>query len=275
MSESIIRVGRFGNVLLFLILELFAFFLVIRYNNTQRKIFFHSSNLLSSSIYDRYDRFVDYFSLNQISDSLSKENARLRNSSIPYKYIYFGEADTLEIQDTTQQYLAIPARVRSLSVNRRNNNIIIDKGSDNGLSEDMAVIGLDGIVGVTRICSRKFCSVLPLIHSKSSVSVALKGSQYFGNLTWESSNPNILNIQGIPQHAEVEKGDTVVSSGYSMLFPGGIVVGTIEDAIINSGSNFYDLEVKLLNDFYNLQYVYVIKNLLKNDIDSVILEEEL
>lgn len=269
MRTQFIQIGRFGNFLLFLFLEIVAFYLVISFNQDQRTIFMHSASVYTAEVNEKYTEFRNYLSLKEINDSLAASNARIRNG-FPYAFNYtINKTDTISIVDSTQLYTFTSSKIISYTTSLRNNTMVINKGKNNGLSEGMGVIDDRGIIGITKKCTEHFCSLIPIIHSKSIVSAKVLPSNYFGNLVWTSNNPNLLELNAIPKHAQVDVGDTVVTSGYSHVFPPGIMVGTVENVHLAQGSNFYSIKVQTVNDLNRLNYVYVVKNLMKAELDSL------
>ena len=73
-------------------------------------------------------------------------------------------------------------------------------------------------------------------------------------------------MEDIPKHVPVKVGDTVVTSGFSQLFPRNIMVGTVSDVKMEADKNFLDIKLKLSTNFNSLSYVYVINNMRKEEI---------
>ncbi len=268
MPKQFIQIGRYGNLLLFLFLEVLAFYLVINFNNKQRSIFAHSSSLYTAEINDKFKQMKNYLHLTEINDSLSHSNARL-HSRLSNILETRPLMDSLITPVDLKKYNYTSAEIISYTTSLRNNTMVINKGKSSGLDDGMAVLGEDGIIGVTMRCTEHFCSVLPIIHSQARISARILSCECFGNLTWTSSNPNILQLNAIPKHVKISVGDSVVTSGFSHIFPPNIFVGTVYSAFIPSGSNFYKIQVKTNNDFYSLHYVYVVKNLMHKELDSL------
>lgn len=272
MRTQFIQIGRYGNLLLFLFLEIVAFYLVINYNQKQRSIFLHSSSYYVAEINNQFKKVSNYMHLGEINDSLAHSIANLRNT-LPNTYSIFAEFDSTVVIDSVKMYTYTSAQVLSYTTSLRDNSMLINKGKTNGLTGGMAVVGEKGIIGITRLCTEHFCSVILIIHSKSIISARVMPCNCIGNLRWISDNPNILYLSAIPKHAEVNVGDSVYTSGFSHLFPSGILIGTIMDVTLPEGSNFYEISVKTVNDFYSLHYVYVVKNLMHAELDSLMKNE--
>lgn len=256
---------RYHFFILFVIIEIFSLFLLIRYNDYQKRTFLQSSSVLTGNIYKSFSTFTKYLSLSEENRRLAFENSILRSKLIEsYKNITTVDKS---INDTIykQQYIYTDARVINNSVNRQNNYLTLNKGSINGIKPEMGVVCSNGVVGVVKSVSKHFCTVISLLNSNLRLSVKLKKSKEIGSLAWDGSDFTKASLNEIPFHVKIKLGDTVITSGYSTMFPDGIIVGNISKSNIPSGSNFYDITVKLTTNFNNLSYVYIVKNLFKEE----------
>lgn len=256
---------KYHFFILFLIFESLSLFLLIRYNFYQKAAFISSSNIISGSIYKTYHSLTEYLDLKKTNSDLLWENTRLHNmQKSSYKS---GGVKTIKLNDTIyhQQYEYMPVKVINNSINRQNNYLTISKGSIQGLQPEMAVISSYGIVGVIKKTSGNFSSVISVLNINFKVSAKIKKNGYFGSLSWDGKDYTIANLNEIPLHVDILRGDTVITSGYSAIFPEGVLIGTILSFDKKSGNNFYDIKVKLSTDYKNLSVVYAIKNLFKNE----------
>lgn len=262
---------RFGAFLLFLLLEGISFYLVVQYNNEQGKIYSSSAYRISSMMSEKYDDLVSFISLREVADSLSKENARLRSRLLEAKYSNLVSLDTLLVEQDSleQQFLFIEAKIISNSINRNNNVIRINKGTNHGVEAHSGVVTDEGIVGIVRYVTSHYAQVMPLLHRQARISAAIKRNKFFGSLRWEDNDPSIMVLEDIQKHAEIQRGDTIETSGYSSIFPPGVMIGVVDEFNIRQGSNYYNIKVKLNTDFSNLQYVYVAKNLIRDEISEL------
>ncbi|MEI6123693.1 MAG: rod shape-determining protein MreC [Bacteroidota bacterium] len=254
---------------LFILLEFFAFLLIFQNNYYQQSAFFNASNAISGGIYNYYSGFTDYLSLKQINKSLADENSRLLTLQ---KSSYIKSSNkTFIINDTLyqQQYTYLSAKVISNTINRANNYLTLNKGSKQGIKKNMGVISSQGIVGIVKDVSDNFCSVTSLLHSKSKISAKIKKNDYVGTIVWNGGDYQIVTLKDVPTHVKISVGDTIISSGYSMMFPEGILIGSIYNYEINKGKDFYEIKVKLFNDFNNISYVYIINNLMKDELNEL------
>ena len=249
---------RYGAHLLFIGLELWCFYLIVNYNRTQREILLNSSNVYAARILAQSSKFTDYFRLQLVNDSLMHENAVLIEGRIMLEY----STDIIPQADSNLlSYDLIPTFICNNTVHLRNNHITLCKGSREGIRPGMGVIsGERGIVGIVRNVSPNFAHVISILNPQTRISCAIKKRNAHGNLVWKNMDPLRMNLTSIPKHEKIAIGDTVVTSGYSTMFPKGILVGKIEMYNVIPGSNSYDITVKLFNDLTNIQYCYVIQN---------------
>lgn len=223
--------------------------------------------------YEKVDYFKAYIDLNETNLTLAHENAALR--ALLKSSNYDNEMISRTIRDTLlePQYSYTEARVINNSINQKNNYLTVNRGSRHGIKKGMGVISSNGVVGIVLNVSPNFSTVQSLLHSDTRVSASLSKSEAFGSLVWGQNavDPQYAVLRDIPNHVEVEKGERVVTSGYS-LFPPGIIIGQVEETGITSGSSFLDIKIKLNNDFSTLRYVYIVTDKLATEKEQ--LEEQ-
>jgi rod shape-determining protein MreC len=255
---------------LFIILEIISFVFIFNYNNYQKARFLNSSDNVFGAIYDRYSRITDYFQLGSVNKSLAEENARLRKlSGIPKTVRFF--PDTLRGYSNKElQYNYISARIISNTVNKQQNYLTFDKGSKDGIKPDMGVICADGVVAVITNVSPSYSTGMSLLNVRWNLSAKIAKNNYFGTLAWDGKDYRRVFLNDIPFHVDVAQGDTIVTSGFSPLFPEGIRLGIVEKVSKEGASNFFTIVVKLLADFKSLSYVEVIENNKRRELDLIL-----
>lgn len=265
MRNLIRFLSKNSLVFIFLFLEFIAFLLLVQNNNYQNSKFFNSSNFLIGNLYSTINNVNDYFNLKSVNAELAEQNARLQNQSIKSFTKVFGT--TVEINDTSyhQKYLYTSAKVVNTTTNKRNNYITLDKGKINGIEAGMGVVSGNGVIGTVKNVSDNFCSVMSVLHEKNAVSAKIKNSEYFGSLVWELGDYREAKLKEIPNHAKLHIGDTIITSGYSTIYPEGIKVGFIKDFELYEGSNFYEITVALSVDYKKLSHVFIVKNTMKEE----------
>ena len=264
MQNLINFIWKYHFAFLFLLLELVSVGLLVHYNNYQQSSFLASANEVSGSAYSIVKNITGYLELKKVNEELAKDNARLR--TLNNQSFIQTNTDTVEVNDTVnvQQYIYTGAKVVNNTLHKRANYIILDKGMQQGIEPDMAVINATGIVGIVKDVSQNYCAVLSLLHKDSEISVKLKNNDYFGPLTWQELDAaNEATLSDIPSHVIIAIGDSVVTRGSSGIFPKNILVGTIISFEEVPGSGFYETKVRLSANFNNLSYCYIVKNLLR------------
>lgn len=265
MRNLLFFLVRFGGILTFVVFEIVCFYLIINYNKSQREVFINSTSLFSGYLYDKSDQLNRYLHLSQISDSLSSENKKLLQEKYGYLPTQFSVDTVKADSNTILAYTFIPSKVRNNSINLSNNYITLDKGESHGVKRNMGVIGEKGIVGIVRKTSSNYAKVMSLLHQQTRINASIKSNNYFGTLRWRDSDPRFMNLEAIPKHVKVIEGDTIQTSGYSSIFPEGIMIGTVSEVTIPPGSNFYQISVRLANDLQEIKYAYVINYMHKEE----------
>jgi rod shape-determining protein MreC len=253
----------------FLILEFICAWLIIGNNPYQGARFFNSSNGLVAGLNNVSQGVREYFLLRQINSTLAEENAFLRSKFEQLNQIqYVTTKPMLSDSTVVNQFDFVSAKVVSNTVNRFTNFLTINKGEADGIGPGMAVISSLGAIGKVRTVSKHYSVVTSILHIDVQVSVLLKRTGHFGTVQWDGINPDFVKLKYIPRHVEPVKGDTILTSGYNAIFPEGVMVGLVEEVKL-SDELFYDLKVKLSQDFRKLSYVEVVKNSMKPELDSL------
>lgn len=251
--------------ILFVILEIIAFTLLFNHSYFQRSRFITMANTLETGIYRLVGNWGEYFSLREENRSLLEENTELKNRIDRLSNRL--EAHDTAISDTanTRKFRYIPAAVLNNSVTRRYNYITLDKGRMQGIQPDMGVVSPRGIAGKTIAVSRNHAMAMSVLNENFRVPAKLKKNNYFGSLSWTTGNPQTVILSEIPYHVNVSIGDTVVTSGFSAVFPENLNIGLVDEFEVLEG-NFYTIEVRLFTDFSQLHDVYLIENLNREEI---------
>lgn len=253
----------------FLFLEFFCAWLIIGNNPYQGARFFNSSNGLIAAMNNISHGVREYFLLRQINSTLAEENAQLRSRFEALNQLrYITSAPAIMDSAVINQFDFVSAKVVSNTVNRFTNFLTINKGRDHGIEPGMAVISPLGAVGKVRTVSKHYSVVTSILHVDVRVSALLKRTGHFGTIQWDGVNPDYVKFNYIPRHVEPVKGDSVLTSGYNAVFPEGIMIGQIDEVHLTD-ELFYDLKVKLSQDFRKLSYVEVVRNSMRHEFDSL------
>jgi len=243
--------------MLFLLLMIISISLTIQSHSYHKSKIISSANFLSGGVYNKMNAVEEYFNLKIQNDELAKENARLKS-------ILFNLKDTTKIQydsiNGIKKIDLITSKVIKNSYNTHENYLTLNKGSKEGIKQDMGVINSLGIVGIVETTSKNYATVLSILNTVRPINAKIKKSGHFGSLVWNGKNTGFVQLTDVPRLATVKKGDTIVTGGQSTIFPENINIGTIEKVYIDNETNFYTLDIRLFNDMTSLGYVYIIKN---------------
>lgn len=251
---------------LFLLLEVISLVLIVRFNNYQGAAFFTSAGSVAGSVYGVFMDANRYFHLKTENDGLLAQNVALTRelSELKEQLAELSNREALQsdslVNSISSGYSFLTANIINNSLNSVNNFITLNKGSDDGVRPEMGVFNSDGIVGVVYLTSDSRSIVIPLLNSKSSVSCRVKGSDSFCSLSWDGGDTRYSNLIDLPRYAQFDIGDTVVTSGFSSIFPGDLPVGTVEKIEDSADGMFYTVRVKLFVNFSRLTSVFIVGN---------------
>lgn len=260
MERLILFVYQNRAFFTFLFLELFCAWLIVQNNAYQGSKFFNSSNGLVAAMNSFSQSVRDYFMLSEVNRTLSEENALLKRKLSQQPTTYVLNGSVVRDSSATDQYEFISAKVVNNHVDMVKNFITINKGSEDGVQAGMAVISPLGVVGKVKLVSNHYGVVTSILHVDVMVSAILKRTEHFGTVQWDGRNPDQVEFNYIPPHAQPNVGDTVVTSGYNAIFPEGVMIGVIQSVDLNKDALFYDIRVRLSQDFRKLAWVTVVKN---------------
>lgn len=275
MRNLLLLFIKYGGFVTFIILECICFYLIVNYNQTQKEIFINSTNLFAAKLNDQAQSIKKFTELKETSDSLRLENSQLLERIINLPGVQLTPASLPErIDSSGDQYRLIPSDICNKTLYLNNNYFTLCKGLKDGIKKDMGVISIKGVVGKVSAVSDHYAKVTTVLNNQSSISAMIKRKSFFGSLVWDNNGLNTFSLQGIPKYAQIEIGDTVITSGYSTIFPKGIIIGTISEFNTTEAYS-YSIEVKTNTDLAALHTVYAIKNIMKeeqlsleNDINS-------
>jgi len=256
---------KYSNFVLFILMEVFCLYLVFQNNSFQKAGWINSSNAFAGNVFTTVNSIKEYFALKETNELLAAENARLRNQSLGSYAKYITSSTVVNDTILKQQYTYIPAEVVNNSVNRRNNYLTLNRGYKQGITSDMAVITSNGIIGYTKDVSANFCTVLSILNKDAKISAKIKRFGELGSLIWEGGDYRFGLLQDIGTHVKILKGDTIVTSNFSDIFPSNIVIGTVESFAPREGGEFYNIKVKYSGNLKNVTHVYIINNILREE----------
>ncbi len=232
----------------------------------------NAANEITGRVYAQYNKVEYYFKLKKTNDSLVKANERLYNRlkqdfEVP-DTVNLSVTDTIKVDslEKHRKFLYMQAKVISNSVNLPNNYIVLSRGAMQGITRDLGVIDANNnVVGTIIDISNNYAVVMSLLHMQSSISARLKKTGEEGSVTWDGKQPNMVLLKNISKGVKVARGDSVVTSGFTDRFPYGLLIGTVAEIIADTKSNSVSLKIKTAANFYNVQFVYIINNMLKEE----------
>jgi rod shape-determining protein MreC len=252
-------------IVLFIILELISLVLLTQSYSYHGSIAYNTTSNISGSIFSSYSNLTDYLDLKEENDILAEENAILKNLLISSYNI----TDTNYVyRDTNYRYQK--AKVVQNSNTKANNFLIVNKGKKHGILTEMGVISPTGLAGIVIGTSDNYSTVMSMLHSEMRVSARIKKSGQLVNVIWGINDYKYGTVIDIPSHISLSKGDTIVTSGNSLIFPEDILIGTIEEHQPDLNKNLSSATLKFGTDFNSLGYVYIIENIQKPELDSLI-----
>ena len=248
--------------------------MLFRFNHYQNSVWLTQANAVAGKVLEWEAKGLAFVHLRELNRQLTEENVDLQQeldvlrhqlTSLQKDSSY---TERILAQQTSDMQL-IPAQVISNSVRKKDNFITINKGSGDGVKNEMGVISGTGVVGIVCKTSSHYALVLPVLNSKSSISCRLRGTEYFGYLKWQGGNPLQAYIDDIPRHARFKVGDVVETSGFSTVFPSGIFVGRVAQIHDSADGLAYQLEVQLATDLANIRDVAVVAQGNREELDDL------
>lgn len=257
--------SKYYHWLLFAVLEVISFVLIFQFNSYQGSVWFTSANAVVGKLYELESSIESFFSLTKVNKDLTLRNFYLERQVNQLSRLYYDLTKDTTIAERNEleflsRYKLIPANVVSNSVDRNDNLMTIDRGSKDGVEKDMGVACGNGVVGVVYLVSDHYSVVMPVLNYHSRISCAIRRRGYFGYLKWQGGDANIAYVEDVPRHAKFKRGDWVETSGYSSIFPPGVLVGKIIEVYNSRDGLSYRLKVQLTTDFGNVRDVCVISD---------------
>lgn len=281
MHDFIERITAYVHWVLFLFLEALSGFLLFQYNHYQGSIWFTQANTVAGIVHEWEAEVLSYLRMPAENAALVRRNIILQHNldvlrhELAQTNSNTSTLDTLPPAPDRREELSvlnsllIPARIVDNSVRKRDNMLVIDVGSEDGVAPEMGVVSGTGVVGIVSGVTPHHALVMSILNSHSSISCRLRGTEYFGYLKWKGGNPLRAYMDDVPRHAHIKKGDIIETSGFSNVFPAGIFLGKVAEIKNSSDGLAYELEILLSTDLANLRHVNVINNLNKAELDSL------
>ncbi|HMV14039.1 MAG: rod shape-determining protein MreC [Chitinophagales bacterium] len=258
---------RFYVLIFFVILEAFALSLIFKSNTYQEVKFLNTSGNITGTFVNYLNSIKHFIHLGSTNSILLEENTRLKNQL--YFQNKYPSDSSLPKNSTAYKFEYIPAKIVNNTINKSINYITIDKGSKDGVEKGLGVISSNGVVGIITNVSTNYSLLMSVISVKTLIGVRHKKTNALGNLRWNAENPFILQVDGFSKTLPIKKNDTIVTAGFSSIFPPDIPVAFVKNIEADESTSFFNLDVKLSNNISSLSYVYIVKNEKKKELDSL------
>jgi len=266
MQQIIYFFQKFKYFLFFLFLEFIALTLTFNNLNFHKSKFVNSANSVTGIFYRTLSNSKEYLSLKSKNQSLQEENTQLKNDLEKNKLFFSTDISVIDTVKYHQKYTYTEAKIINNNYSKPHNFLTINRGLNEGIIKEMGVINRRGIIGITENVSNNYTRVQSILNKNSNINARLKGNTaYFGTLKWNSIDYNTVQLHDIPRQAPLKIGDTIETGGKSTIFPEGIPIGTVSKINKRNTANS-KINVTLFNDMSNLENVYVVKNLHKQEI---------
>ena len=256
--------ARYNNLIIFLLLEGIAFYMLTNGNSYHNSRLVNGVRGITRGIEKKIYNTKSYLSLHEINEGLAAENVALRNLLAKLSRRESSLFFSIDDSSHKQQYLHSSAEVIENSINKQKNFFTLNKGESQGIKVNMAVISAYSVAGVIVGCSGNYSVAMSLLNPDFKLSARIKSNGYFGSLSWDGRDYRYAILSDIPQHVLVNVGDTIETTGYSAIFPEGVIVGTVSD-YEKFGGDFYKITILLSTDFKKLHFVDVIGNMKKTE----------
>ena len=265
MRNIFLFIRRYANLLVFLFLQVISIYFIVSYSKYHEAAFGNTANRFTGRINKQFNKVEYYFQLKKTNDSLLKANEVLYNK-LRSNYNISDSLDKMVIDtmriDSIMRYRKFNyfnAKVVANSIAAQSNFIVIT--GDNVHKKGMGIVGISNdVVGVITEVDGNYATVMSLLHKDSKLSGKLLKTGETGTLSWDGKKPNILSLNNIPKSAKVSLGDTIITSGFSAIFPKGIMIGRVTDIKPETSNNNYRITLKTTANFHNLEYVYAIES---------------
>jgi rod shape-determining protein MreC len=263
MKNLIAFIAKYNHWFVFVILEAISAVLLFQFNSYQGSVWFSTANVAAGKIYAWNSEIESFFSLTKVNEELTQRNIYLEHQVTQLSNRISKLTDDGSFLHSNQlqmlaNYKLIPAKVVTNETNKRDNLITIDKGATDGIKKDMGVVSGTGVVGIVYMTSPHYSIVIPVLSSQSNISCTIEKRGYFGYLHWNGGPSSLAYVDDIPRHAKFRRGDNIVTSGYSSIFPEGIMVGKVGYVFNSADGLSYRVQVHLSTDFGRLRDVCVI-----------------
>ncbi|HEU4718971.1 MAG TPA: rod shape-determining protein MreC, partial [Bacteroidia bacterium] len=269
MRNLAVFLVRHYLILLFIFLESISVYFLVQHNDFQHASAVSSANAFTGTLYEWRSGLTDYIGLREQNRSLSDRLAGLLSKQRSSFLFYGDSGQAFSDSAYHQRYVYLAAEIIDNTVDQRNNYMILDRGSKQGVTVDMGVVCAEGVVGYVREVSDNFCLVMSVLHKDTRINASVKTDATFGMVAWDGTDYREATITDIPPHSKIKVGDTLVTTGFGDAFPAGVNVGVVKKMGILSGEKTYTAQLLLCTDFKKVRHVFIVKDLVRDEVDGL------
>lgn len=276
MIKLILFIKKIHFFLLFIILESLAVHYYANSTSYTKVKLVTASNYVVGGLYAQLSGVGSYFNLRSENRRLLEELARVHNqldslrpdTSRLASVLLTAQDSLLLFNQGTRRYEYYDARVVNNSFTRQENYITLNKGVRDGMEPNMAVIAGGGIAGYVLSCSDRYSVCMSVLNRNFNTSGRIKGEEYFGSVYWDGISYEYVTLTEIPKYAPIERGDTILTTDYSSIFPPDVMIGTVESFELRNAT-YYEVKVRLHADIAALSNVLAVKYLDANERNAL------
>lgn len=258
---------RNAFLLTFLLLLGVSFGVLVRHDGSARSSWFRTTGGLAAGVEGQQQQWRDYLKLAEKNAALAEQNAQLRSQLLSMECDgQWHEDDGSGWSVTTGMLIKGPdGLARSMALGT--------PGADGGLTIGMGVLSNGVAIGTVVDVGERYSRILPMLNTAGTWSCRVGRSGPVVPLKWEGLDADRYTLSDVPRYTRAEVGDTVFTSGFDLLFPDGIPVGTVHSTRQPSGSDFKTVSVVPLIDIASVRHLEYIRN--RSDSERTVLAQPL
>lgn len=264
MRDNRSLIMAYLSAVLFILLEVCSVLMIVNNGIVQRFKVIGYLHDIQSFVWEKESAISQFLNYKTDNQALVEENLRLKNELARCRY-RLENSDSILFSPKNGGYFYISAKIVKNTINSQHNYLILNKGEVDGVRGGMGVVTPIGVVGIVESTTKKYCSVISFLNSSQNVSVKLTRNDMFGPMSWDGISTSKGILRGIPAYVDAVEGDSLVTSGYSAIYPPDIPVGTVRKTTVIGGL-IQNIDIDLFEDFRSLRNVYVVGN---GDIDEL------
>ena len=267
MRNLYLFLSKTAHVFLFLALAGVCIYCIYRSTNYKPWGINSTSKEITGPFLKWQAKYADWLYLQEKNEQLVEQNRNLLTLAFNHKRSA-NTIDTVYHGDSLLFTYHLAKVVEGSVKNKQNNYIVLDKGYNDGIREDMGVISLEGVVGIIRAVSPNFSIALLVLNSQFRLSAKIKNTTVFGDLTWDGNDMCYAQINNLANIENVKVFDTIVTQ-QSLIFPPDYPVGVVSFISPKAEGGFFVLKVRLLVPFNKLRTVFIVEQNYSEELNNL------